>query len=94
MELIIWIFGIDILLRPNWDEYIKAFKFYLYLQFVLGWGWPIAGQDNFASSFTAKINFWVNAATDAGDEEPLGLSATNSDTGPSPCRVLAVTQKV
>ena len=73
---------------------VKSLFYYLYLQFVLGCGCPIAGQDNFAFSLTANINFWVKAATDAGDEDPRGLSATNSDTGPSPCSVLAVTQNV
>ena len=67
---------------------------YLYLQIVVGVGSPMAGQGKFASSLTASVTFWVNAATAAGDADPLGLSATNSETGPSPFIVLAVTQNV
>ena len=54
----------------------------------------MAGHDSLASSFTANVSFCVKAAMDAGEEDPRGLSATNSETGPSPCNVLAVTQNV
>ena len=61
---------------------------------MVGSGCPIDGQESLASSFTASVNFCVNAATEAGEDDALGLSATNSEAGPSPCNVLAVTQKV